>query len=916
MDLLFNANKFHVNRLDISICQLNPSESPDRAAMPKVLSYTPTWLARPSHGFELFDAKGNLSARSNSSIPGPNKRLAHRGTEVLFAIGTQLRWGDLALLQHAGEGSTQASVRGWRLLRTPVAREITQLSVSPDGSLIAVMTGHTCHICVLPASSHLRAGDPTPLRLRSFQLGPTAHVLEQAPLACALWHPLSPPDAQCLITVTKDACVRLWELDTNNRHSFDEPALAVDLKKLANATTTNADMSASKYGVNRGFSPDEVEMEVAAACFGGQGGEDEDGWASMTLWVAMNEGDVYALCPFLPSRFRTASTALPSLSTNVVGKSRVVNADPQATEIERRNCDTQSRWLGDLDRQDPFVIPGESGSDQLEIYARPDRPGAIPKLQGPFQIMPEPCDGAITDISVTAPAVDEADLLDGDGDLDELPENDGLSVSIVCLATNTGFIHICLDIGGVEAEWLPQKRSKVSALDEIEEPRELLLFQTIDFSSDNDLYTSWPTFTSSPLDRYELLVTFSRKTFGLSFRPWIWALENELANASASGTELRLKILMDSAATEVDALMSVPSMTTAGEPTTTIALLDPLLGQFLLAVAASGPYAAVLDFSTEAAHPYEPALLALPAPELRQPYMAAQEFFTASSLDQKFGPKRANAVTQAELTQPLQSRPETLQLLTDAHRVLSHETHRLGLAAAELFRRCERMRAELQGQIRRVGEILDKVATTTGANELDEAAPAGDDALALHGKLVGKVKTEQRMLTVQSDTKHLHERLEALRRKMLKLGGEKMSAKERLFAEEVENLRLSVMPAMPGSPPAAPVNPTALLKLPDHDHEVVDESAIHARSDVRDAPNMLVQRLEKVFDMKDNLTALADNALDSLTRDKVGPDPRRSTHVGAEYRKQKMGHVMALLERETALIDAVVERLGRLGALD
>lgn len=190
-----------------------------------------------------------------------------------------------------------------QVLRLPSPWNISQLSVSPDGNLLAVLTAHTCHVCVLPSSAHLRSGDDSEIRLKSFQVGPTAHVLEQSPLATALWHPLSQPGVPTLVTITKDACVRQWELDINNRYTFDEPAIAIDLKKLANATTTHADFSASKYGVKKGFSPDEVEMQVAAAAFGGSGNEDENGWSSMTLWFAMSEGDTYALSPFHP-RYR------------------------------------------------------------------------------------------------------------------------------------------------------------------------------------------------------------------------------------------------------------------------------------------------------------------------------------------------------------------------------------------------------------------------------------------------------------------------------------------------------------------------------------------------------------------------------------------------------------------------------------
>ena len=204
--------------------------------------------------------------------------------------------------------------------------------------------------------------------------------------------------------------MRLWELDGENRSSFDEPALAVDLKKLANATSTQADLGASKYGTNKGFSPDDVEMQVAAACFGGQGRDDEHGWASMTLWVAMTEGDVYALCPFLPGRWRSPATLLPSLSTSVVERSRAIGRDPDVSESEKGTVDQQCKWLAEVDAEDPLLLPGPGEFDTVEVYARPHTLSSIPKLQGPFQLSPEADFGESTDIYVIAPKIDDEAL--------------------------------------------------------------------------------------------------------------------------------------------------------------------------------------------------------------------------------------------------------------------------------------------------------------------------------------------------------------------------------------------------------------------------------------------------------------------------------------------------------------------------
>lgn len=293
--------------------------------------------------------------------------------------------------------------------------------------------------------------DESPLRLKTFQLGPTAHVLEQAPVVAALWHPLS---KACLVTVTKDSCVRVWELDRNSRHTFDEPALAVDLKKLANATSSSDDLRASKYGTSKGFSPDSVEMEVASACFGGLGLHEEHGWSAMTLWIAMTEGDIYALCPLVPSKWRTIPTTIPSLTTTVVSKASIIREDPTATEEEQRIADQQQQWLADIDAQDPLL----DVEDGTELYSRPSHPPAIPKLQGPFTLTPEPDFDEIVDLLVIGAKIDDDALAQEEDFVDD--DIEGLSASVICLATNTGKVHVCLDLEGVEAQWLPTKKVK------------------------------------------------------------------------------------------------------------------------------------------------------------------------------------------------------------------------------------------------------------------------------------------------------------------------------------------------------------------------------------------------------------------------------------------------------------------------
>ncbi len=261
--------------------------------------------------------------------------------------------------------------------------------------------------------------------------------------------------------------MRVWELSSDNRWSFDSPNLVIDLKKLADATSSEQDFGASGIGSNRGFSPDSVEMEVASACFGGTGLDEEHGWASMTLWVAMREGDVYALCPLLPSKWQPAPTMIPSLSTYVVAKAKALEHDRSAPEEDRQDCDQQYKWFSEIDNQDPQILPKISEfAPNVEIYNRPTILGPIPKLQGPFQLDPEPEEPDIdpeiplTDIFVIGAKVDADELLLDEDDEYQYGgvESGVLSVGVICLVSSSGRVHICLDFEGVEGRWLPKKK--------------------------------------------------------------------------------------------------------------------------------------------------------------------------------------------------------------------------------------------------------------------------------------------------------------------------------------------------------------------------------------------------------------------------------------------------------------------------
>ena len=85
--------------------------------MPKVISYTPSWLSRPNPGFQLFSstqatlsnpytdgksprhlANGHTEA-AKTAQEGPRRVIARRGTEIFVVADNQIRWSDLCMLK-------------------------------------------------------------------------------------------------------------------------------------------------------------------------------------------------------------------------------------------------------------------------------------------------------------------------------------------------------------------------------------------------------------------------------------------------------------------------------------------------------------------------------------------------------------------------------------------------------------------------------------------------------------------------------------------------------------------------------------------------------------------------------------------------------------------------------------------------
>ncbi|KAF2087101.1 hypothetical protein K490DRAFT_73916 [Saccharata proteae CBS 121410] len=844
--------------------------------MPRVLSYLPPWLSRGQPGFELF-AQPQKSPRkvangtSNDETPTARRSVAHRGNEIFVASGNELRWASLATLKDQGASITNA----YRTLKLNVSGQISQIILSPNEDYMAICTSHTVHIAVLPDSHHLAAADNTPLKLKTFHLGPTVHVLDHAALASVLWHPLG-HHGRCLVTVTTDANVRLWEFNKDNRVSFSEPELAIDLKKLATGVNSMDDFRASRINDKTGYSPDSFELEVASACFGSpssrSGGR---GWSPMTLWVAMKAGDIYALCPLLPRKWqyitdRETPLYLHSLEIQVQAKS----ADDEDNTPDSAYTQ-QSEWLEALD----FALEEDRlTGDRVELYTRPSRPGPVPKLQGPFYLDPEidsDADFEITDILVLEPPV-ENPVMPADEDMfEEMPAHeDSPALPVICITTSAGLLHVCLNFESVEGHWLPRERKPASTL----------------------------KFTTDPASPTSFFISHEFGVFHVSLSPWLPALQDELLSLEAQEhtTELRIDALMSSSTGTVQQLIDYgndaylhPTNSANNFFTSCIAIASPSLGHFVLSTTGPIPHAVILEPPTsslthiDASSPtdtnipftYPPETLETPQPW--PVYQPPPSLFSQSTIP-SFLVREAHARHRQTLQSEIRLSTATLELLGKAHREIAAETQRLGVAASSLFTRCQWLQNELRDQIRKAGDVAGIVDEVTGGDE------GGYDAVGAEAQgKVGKERIEERLEGVRAKQRKLIERTEKVRAKLGSESGRRVvSEKERAWFAEVEKLKATIL---------------------DQDAEDLDPE---------EAKLLPARRLQAVKELKDEYVALAKE-LQSELKDRVDEGERRvigeqEFRVPSGYRENKVRVVMELLAREEAMVEGVVGRLRRL----
>lgn len=911
--------------------------------MARILGQTPSWLCPPSAGSRIFsdpeaalpaspNKRSNLRStqaleRNGRSTRKLGRLIAHRGTEIFTVVGNKIRWADLSKVkQDAGKQNAGDSTTGvYRTLKTSVYYEITNLAVSPSGHFLAISTEHTVHVAILPDGSRLRDNDYSDIKLKIYQVGPTVHVIPEAPLAAVLWHPLAVATAStdCLVTVTHESAVRLWELNRAAQWSFEKPALAIDLRKLANGTSSDQDFEPLGFGKNRGFSADTADMDAATATFGGVGADTEDPWAAMTLWTAMNNGDCYALCPLLPSSWTTRPMTIGALTTSAV--SAFASMGDDTDEDEKNAIHQRYEWVRELDEID------DSAGDSLRH--RPECLGAIPRLQGPFELPVADVDDEVEtcDMVVFPACLDEDGLFSSEDDYEIISDSKLLPFTVVCLSDNNNQIYVMMELEGVTGQWLPGKeRSSFSVA--TWDMGEFILLDMIKLSgNDNGTPTK---FTPSLVDPYSLYITSFQGIQNVSLKQWIARVGSDL-NAHEdldTGLGARLKLACQQPICVIDELLAIEHATPL--ISTTVVINGESIGTLLLsasnatavAVQLEEPDNAALAVSTNA-YTFSPsqssfresrslAVILSPAfgdgvteshsrlAASRSPYIPSRFLYTdqREPFDRLRGflpPNRRHLLKES----PLRLSPACLEVMTAVHKSVSVQTGQIEKAASEIFRKTDLLRIELQDQIEQMSALAERLNMLTNAVDFD-TEKAGLTKEDLKGNR--KEQVDKRVEHAQLRQQALVKRYEAIRQKISRAGQaqRELSTKEKSWVNEIDTLAIRVGLSSNGDVEDGTENDTGT------------DTLVARWQTTQPLANELISESKKL--------AESDEKQSKPPGDAGGPHdvvngherPRSSlgTHlrVSSRFQRQKLEEVMGMVERESAIIDATTDRLSRL----
>ncbi|KAA8916003.1 hypothetical protein TRICI_001818 [Trichomonascus ciferrii] len=290
----------------------------------------------------------------------PRNQMCTRGNDLFLAVGNTVRCID----------ASADSTSGYKKLDLPsVDFLIHSLCINESGTLLALVGEKKVVACLLPPTGAL-SGKETCLRVRSRQVGiDTSHnVLKVA------WNPIARYDSN-LIILTDDNYLRAYNLSW----SYEDPEYVYCL-------TAQED----EQHMDESFGLDYDELEDPVSFTLGSAAEPH---GKFTLYVLTRSGDIFGLCPWVPSHFTMSKEEVEDMFDASVSLEYEYRQKPDSKANVRRHYKQQLAWASQIWKQlATSMVESKLSPDgtlhDYHILRRPDRPPQDP--QGPFSYHPFP----------------------------------------------------------------------------------------------------------------------------------------------------------------------------------------------------------------------------------------------------------------------------------------------------------------------------------------------------------------------------------------------------------------------------------------------------------------------------------------------------------------------------------------------
>lgn len=327
--------------------------------------------------------------------------MATRGNEFFFASDQTILCGIVGV----------ESLLNSKRLALKIPFPIESLSINLTGTMLAIIGQKRLMACTLPSPGFLSEPEVT-VSVKFWEVG-AAYATD---IYKVIWNPMSRYDSE-LVVLTDDYHVRSYDLMSNH----DTPDLDIELQQQ--------DDGAGMAGVVNL----EETFDPVSICFG-----KAETHGKLTLYVMSREGDVYALCPFVPRSFILTQNELEEMFDSAVAAEFEYRHSEDSTIPVRRHYKQQLDWISDLWKQMSMTII-ESRATQfgapLESYLVLNRPKTktTPQIQGPFSLDPYPEEF----YSTSGVDIDSLDF----------------GVTVFCLTFENGAVLLAAGIQDVDLNW-------------------------------------------------------------------------------------------------------------------------------------------------------------------------------------------------------------------------------------------------------------------------------------------------------------------------------------------------------------------------------------------------------------------------------------------------------------------------------